>query len=172
MAYRLPGAGNLDEYWRLINSAASAIVELPAHRFNRELYYAPEKGVLGKSYSTLGGIVPERPLDRRLFPQGDELAAACDPAHLTLLDVAASAFLDAGIDPAAMARSNTGVYIGHARGSPLAGDLAYATHVEEIASELEILPAFAQLSQDQRNQVGACIVDQVRREKPRRREGG
>src|SRR5262245_19047688 len=81
MAYRLPGAENLDEYWRLIASGGSAIGELPAHRFDRALYYAPEKGTLGKSYTTLGGVVPERPLDRGLFPLADELAATCDVSH-------------------------------------------------------------------------------------------
>ena len=34
---------------------------LPESRFNRKLYYHPDKGVQGKSYSDVGGLVSQRP---------------------------------------------------------------------------------------------------------------
>ncbi|MEX2357433.1 MAG: beta-ketoacyl synthase N-terminal-like domain-containing protein, partial [Pirellulaceae bacterium] len=52
MACRLPGAANLDEYWKLISEGLSAVGEVPPERLNREIYYHPDKGVRGKTYST------------------------------------------------------------------------------------------------------------------------
>ena len=39
MACRLPGADNLDEFWRLLIEGRSAVAELPADRLDQELYY-------------------------------------------------------------------------------------------------------------------------------------
>ncbi|MEM9587927.1 MAG: beta-ketoacyl synthase N-terminal-like domain-containing protein, partial [Planctomycetota bacterium] len=60
MACRLPGANDLHEYWSLMIEGRSAIVELPLSRLDRERYYDREIGKVGKTYSTIGGIVPER----------------------------------------------------------------------------------------------------------------
>jgi hypothetical protein len=53
MACRLPGADNIEQYWRLIVEGRSSIGEVPAERFDQQLYYDPAKGVRGKSYSKL-----------------------------------------------------------------------------------------------------------------------
>ncbi|MFZ4764154.1 MAG: beta-ketoacyl synthase N-terminal-like domain-containing protein, partial [Roseimicrobium sp.] len=166
MACRLPGADNLDEYWQLVESGSCAIAELPAHRLNRELYYDSQKGVPGKTYSTLAGLVEERPLDKKLCPVSDELVASVDAAHLTMLEVAAAALRHAGMDPAAVPLPNTGVFIGHARGSPLAGDLAYAHHVEEVASRLGDLPGVQALPESDQQALLDDVSKRVQFEKP------
>jgi acyl transferase domain-containing protein len=107
MACRLPGADNLDEYWQLISRAQNGLCELPPERLDRELYYHPEKGRLGKTYSQIGGVVMERPLDREVCPIDDELVAESDPAHLMMLEVTASACRHAGYDPMALRLRNT-----------------------------------------------------------------
>lgn len=99
MACRLPGADNLDAYWDLIQSGGCALGPLPQSRFNAELYYDPDKGVPGKSYSLLGGVVSERLLRRDAYPLTDNAIAATDPAHLTMLEVAGDALRHAGLDP-------------------------------------------------------------------------
>jgi len=172
MACRLPGAENLDQYWHLLRTGASAITELPPNRLDPELYYHPEKGILGKSYSKLGGLVPDLPFDRQVCPVSDELVASCDVSHLAMLEVAAAAFRHAGLDPLAIPLRNTGVFIGHARGSPLGGDLAYSTHVEEIVQYLRRVDTFEQLFADRRDAIIRDIVDSVHREKPHRMSGG
>src|SRR3990167_1408968 len=73
MAVRLPGADNLEEYWRLLREGRDAIGELPPDRLDRELYYDPGKGIHGKTYSTLGGLISQRPFDRTVCPLSDEL---------------------------------------------------------------------------------------------------
>ena len=73
--------------------------------------------MIGKSYSLLGGVVPERPIDRSAYLLSDELVAASDPVHLTMLEVAGDALRHAGIEPFNIPLRNAGVYIGHGRGS-------------------------------------------------------
>lgn len=53
MACRLPGGNNLEEFWQLICSGGSAVVDLPPDRLDRELYYDTQRGILGKSYTSL-----------------------------------------------------------------------------------------------------------------------
>ncbi len=164
MACRLPGAEDLQGYWKLLRDGASALQVLPPERLDADLYYHPEKGVLGKSYTRLGGVVPERPFDRSLCPIPEDLIASSDIVPLTMLEVAAAACRHAGLDPLGLPLQNTGVFIGHARGGPLAGDIAYATHIEEIAKLLHRVDAFTRLSADVGDRIVRDILEHVRRQ--------
>ena len=84
MSCRLPGAANLAEYWRLIESGGDAAGELPHEVLDRELYYDPRKGQRGKSYSTIGGMCPRPPFDNRKCRLPEDEIRAYDPAHLTM----------------------------------------------------------------------------------------
>ncbi|MFO0724342.1 MAG: C45 family autoproteolytic acyltransferase/hydrolase [Myxococcota bacterium] len=126
MAGRFPGARTSRELWENVLADRCAIRPLPADRFHHERYYDPEVGAYGKSYSAIGGIVED-------LAQASETAPGVDVAHRWALDVARSTFEDAAIDPGSLASKNVGVLIGHARGSMLTSDLAFATAVEGIA---------------------------------------
>ena len=91
LACRLPGADNLDEYWQLLRTGRSELGELPDDRLERDLYYHPEKGVRGKSYAYLGGLVKDRPIDRTVCPASEELLQNSDIAHQIICEVAAAA---------------------------------------------------------------------------------
>ncbi|HEY7677685.1 MAG TPA: beta-ketoacyl synthase N-terminal-like domain-containing protein, partial [Candidatus Methylomirabilis sp.] len=171
MACRLPGADDLDGYWALLREGGSAVQELPPHRFDAELYFHPERGVPGKSYTRLGGVVPEKPFDRDACPIPEELIASADVVPLSMLEVASAACRHAGLDPLDISLRNTGVYIGHARGGPLAGDIAYATHIEAIAQYLHGVDAFTRLPRGLCNSTVSDIVERVRRQGPRRLAG-
>src|SRR3990170_892759 len=122
MACRLPGVDDLDQYWRLLIEGRSAVVEMPPERLDQELYYDPEVGVRNKTYSKLGALVSSRQFDHAACPIPDALVKSIDNVHLLTCGVAAEALRDAGIDPFNVPLRNTGVYIGHAQGSSLAGD--------------------------------------------------
>src|SRR5439155_24953206 len=66
MACRLPGADDLAQYWSLLIGGTSAVSEIPKVRFDPDLYFDSRKGVRGKSYTRLAGIVHDRPLDPTL----------------------------------------------------------------------------------------------------------
>ncbi len=172
MACRLPGADGLQAYWNLLREGGSAVDELPPDRLDRELYYDPRKGVRGKTYSSLGGLIPCRPLDYEVCPLPETLLRSSDPAHLILCEVAAAACRDAGYDPFKLPLRNAGVYVGHSGGSPLPTDLACATMAEHSADQLRDVAAFRQLPADQQEDVIQALVKQVRREKPRRDADG
>lgn len=134
MACRLPGARSTTEFWENVVADRCSIRPLPPDRFHHERYYHPEVGAYGKSYSSIGGIVDDFEIDAQRLGQLDAAAAqSFDVAHRWALDVARATFEDARVDPAGLRGKNVGVLIGHARGSMLTSDLAFATAVEGIA---------------------------------------
>ncbi|NDC64986.1 MAG: hypothetical protein EBZ59_13630, partial [Planctomycetia bacterium] len=68
MACRLPGADGLEAFWDLVVHGRTAWGRLPQSRLPRELYFDPEKGKVGRSYSDLGALVSERPADPTVCP--------------------------------------------------------------------------------------------------------
>ncbi len=170
IACRFPGAGSPDQFWELIRRGACSISELPDDRLERSLYYSPEKGKgsEGKTYSTLGGVVPTPLLDAALCPEPD----VYDPAHRIMLDVAAASCRDAGWDPLAPPLRNIGVYIGHARTSPIPADMVFSTHVEECVACLRQAPAFERLAEVQRDAIAETIIRTVRKHRPHFGESG
>jgi acyl transferase domain-containing protein len=137
MACRLPGADGLDAFWNLVSEGRTAWGPLPASRFDRDLYFHPEKSRVGKSYSELGAVVSDRPVDPAACPITPEMLAKYDVAHHVFLEVASLACRDAGLDPFAMpADRRTGVYVGHTGGSTRIGDIVYSTGIDETATLL------------------------------------
>ena len=160
LACRLPGARDLEAYWQLLVEGRSAIVEVPPERLDRELYYDPSIGTVGKTYSTLAGLVPPVSVEPQRLRISAELAARRDPAHLTMCDLAAEALRHARLDPFQLPTSNAGVFIGNTRGSPWSGQMTFAMLIEQTAAYLRELPSLdVKLSE----QVAAEIVREVRR---------
>jgi acyl transferase domain-containing protein len=133
MACRLPGATDLDELWRLLIEGRSMTQRLPAERLDRELYFDPRRGVLGKSYSEVACLVDYRPPRREACPLPDTLADCPEITYTTLCEVAAEACHHAGWDPRDLPYRNVGVYVGHTRKSGYVGDQIYAAWIKEAA---------------------------------------
>ena len=172
MGVRLPGADDLDAYWRLVVEGRSAIGELPPERLDRDLFFDPAKGVRGKTYSSIGGIVATRPSPRSHWRLTPEQAADCDAAHLELCAVAAAAFRHAGLDPLAVAHPRAGVYVGHTRGTGLGGDLMYAAMLADTAAWLGEVEGFADAAGGDPAGVIEAVVARERARLPRRKPNG
>jgi acyl transferase domain-containing protein/NAD(P)-dependent dehydrogenase (short-subunit alcohol dehydrogenase family) len=170
VACRFPGADNLDQLWDLVQAAGCAIAELPPDRLDRSLYYSPAKGKgsEGKTYSALGGVVSAPRFDAQLCAEPD----AFDVAHLIMLEVALNACRDAGWDPFDLPSRNAGVYIGHARTSPLPAEIALSTYVEDCAGDLSRVPAFERLPDSLRQEILIDLIGKVHGSKPHRRKSG
>ena len=168
MGCRLPGADNIEEFWRLIVDGQSAIKEVPADRLNQDLYYDPKKGVRGKTYSKLGAVISNRPLNRRILPVPPDLERSIDVAHARMCEVAAAACRHAGMDPFDLPARNVGVYIGHAQGSRLSGDYTYATCVEEAAQFLMEVDEFRELPLAKQQEIINELVSTIRSRLPAR----
>ena len=141
---RLPGAADPAAYWRLLEQGKSALGELPPDLLDRDLYFAPEKGTLGKTYSTVGGIVPDRPVRAEELGLVGTPFERTDSAFLAICDVSARALRHAGLDPFHLPRRQAGVYLGSTGGTRHSTDWIFATLIGETAGYLrELSPPFA-----------------------------
>ncbi|CCH32018.1 type I polyketide synthase [Actinosynnema sp. NPDC047251] len=103
LACRLPGAADPAAFWRLLDTATAAIGPTPADRWGT----APGGG------PRLGGALPDvAGFDAGFFGIGPAEAAAADPQQRLVLELAWEALEDAGIVPAALAGTPTGVFVG------------------------------------------------------------
>nr|KAG5709604.1 hypothetical protein BaRGS_001654 [Batillaria attramentaria] len=108
-----PGAGNLDEFWRVLVNGENHVIDIPPERWNVDAYYSPDTTSPGKSYVRRAGLIkaPDE-WDNRLFNINDFEADQTDPQQRLVLDCTHMALENAGITRAQLQGSNTGVYVG------------------------------------------------------------
>ncbi|GAB3227153.1 hypothetical protein GCM10027447_17980 [Glycomyces halotolerans] len=112
MGVRFPGADDDAAFRELLDDRASAIGPVPPSRWDVERLYDPA-GRPGTSASRWGGFLTGIELfDPEHFGMTDEAARRTDPAVRLTLEQAAVALADAGVDPADLTGSRTGVIMG------------------------------------------------------------
>lgn len=171
IACRVPGADSVADFADLLFSGRTGYGELPAERCDRALYFDPQKGKTGKSYTTLGGIVPERPLNREICPLPPQTESLFDAAHVQFAEVAATAWRNATLHPEDSRLRRTGVYVGHSGGTKYGGGLSLGTQIEEALSFVDDIDAFRQLPENIRRQIVSEVSQAVREVRPSRRPG-
>ncbi|MEV6663876.1 SDR family NAD(P)-dependent oxidoreductase [Streptomyces nigra] len=121
MACRLPGADDPDALWRLLDEGQEAVGDAPAGRWDTRDLYDPDPKATGKAYSLRGGYLSDIDrFDAAFFGISPREAAAMDPQQRLLLRTAWEAVERAGIVPATLNGSSTGVYVGLYDGGYLA----------------------------------------------------
>ncbi len=147
MACIYPGSPDLESYWANIVEGRNLVSEVPADRWNVDIYYQAGVASPGKTPSKWGGFIEDQPFDPLRYGIPPQSLAAIEPVQLLSLEVASRALADAGYDESGRAfdREKTSVIFGAESGMDLSNAYvfrnSYAQYLGEMPPELDaVLP--------------------------------
>ena len=112
-AARFPGAADTDEFWEVLRQGRDAVSEIPADRWDLDVYYDPDPDAPGKFATRRAGLIEDIDgFDAPFFGVSTREAVFMDPQHRLLLETAWQAVEHSGTAPSSLAGSKTGVFIG------------------------------------------------------------
>ncbi|WP_241826836.1 type I polyketide synthase, partial [Streptomyces graminilatus] len=171
MSVLLPGAADLDSYWRNLLAGTDAITDVPDGRWDTDAYYRPDssggRAVADQVYCRRGGFVDGlAEVEVTRFGIMPNSVAGTEPDQLIALKVAAAALADAGGDDHLPDRHRVGVILG--RGGYLTPGLVRLDQRVRTAGQLvrtlgELMP---ELDPVQLDRVRTAFTDRLGPDSP------
>ncbi|PKV88929.1 type I polyketide synthase [Streptomyces sp. TLI_146] len=121
MACMFPKAPDLATYWANVIGGVDAVTEVPADRWDPEIYHDPTGERAGTTASRWGGFLPPIPFDPFAYGIPPASLGSIEPVQLLALEAARRALEDAGYGERPFDRSRTSVVFGAESGSDLSG---------------------------------------------------
>ena len=174
---RLPGGvENAADFEQLLWSGQSAIEVMPEDRLDRSLYFDPQRGVPGKTYTQLGGCVEPKPLDEQV-ERTIEALGQFDLTHRQFAQVAAaalkSAFAASHLDEVpAIDAMRAGMFVGHSGGTKDGGPLAMSTMAATACELIGRTDVAQQLGSPETTRLTANVTGAIRHARPQRQHDG
>ena len=114
MACRLPGdVSSPEEFWEFLRHGGDGITDIPASRWDVARFYDPSPDAPGKMCTRRGGFLRDVDgFDAPFFGISPREAGSLDPQQRLLLEVGWEALENAGQQPARLAGTQTGVFVG------------------------------------------------------------
>ncbi|RKN71624.1 SDR family NAD(P)-dependent oxidoreductase [Streptomyces klenkii] len=113
MAGTLPGARDLDAFWAALQRGGDLFSEVPADRWDSRAHYGDPAQHPDRTRVTRAGFMPDTDrFDPLFFGISPREARWMDPRQRMLLRTVWAALEDAGIDPARLAGTDTGLFVG------------------------------------------------------------
>ncbi|MGW2584217.1 SDR family NAD(P)-dependent oxidoreductase [Streptomyces virginiae] len=143
MGCAYPGAPDLAAYWAMVLAGTDAVTEVPAERWDPELYYDADPARAGeRTPSRWGGFLGPVPFDALAHGIPPASLAGIEPVQLLALEISARALGDAGYGKdRAFDRSRTSVVFGAEAGTELAGAYGlralHPAYLGELPAELD-----------------------------------
>ncbi|MGO9083505.1 MAG: SDR family NAD(P)-dependent oxidoreductase [Streptosporangiaceae bacterium] len=154
MAAMFAGSADLAGFWQLILSGADAFAEVPADRWDPQIYYSPDllAGQSGRrTVSKWGGFLAPAVIDPIRYGIPPSALGSIDPSQLLALEVANQALSDSGhpYDAPGARHARTGVVFAAEPGSDNSGALAMRAllpaYLGEVPPEFDAqLPRFTE----------------------------
>ena len=114
MGCRLPGnVHGPQDFWQLLLDGRDTIKEVPGDRWDGDAFYDPDPDTPGKMTTKWGGFIDDvAGFDADFFGITPREAAAMDPQHRVLLEVAWESLEHAGLAPDSLSGSRTAAIMG------------------------------------------------------------